>query len=372
MNGRLWAVVERDLRRFMRNPIVVVAGVLLPMVHLVILGSSFQGQLKHLPVAVVDQDHGPAARRVAALLFGLETGPQTIRVVPVSDQRRAAEMVRAGVVKAALIIPTNFSRDLARGSTPNLGLLTDNTDTISQKTITGALREAMPYLTQEVVAIRPDSSSPRLRPVELYPQVDYDASLVPGAVVMALFVGALGTGAVNLVLDKFLGIHESYLVTPLTRRDIVIGLHLSGTLIVTFSAVLVLILGLAVTGLTVSGGVMTWLLLFAFIVLTAWGALSLTFFLLARVAHPRIVGLFGGFLNVILFFPSGAVYPIESFPPWLRAFAAVNPETYAVHAIRSLIFKGANPIAVAWDAVFLAGFAVVMMLAAIAAFKRTL
>ena len=33
-------------------------------------------------------------------------------------------------------------------------------------------------------------------------------------------------------------------------------------------------------------------------------------------SHPRLVGAFAGFLNVILFFPSGAIYPIESFPPW--------------------------------------------------------
>jgi len=46
--------------------------------------------------------------------------------------------------------------------------------------------------------------------------------------------------------------------------------------------------------------------------------------------------------NAILFFPSGAVYPIESFPPWLRAFAQYNPETHAVSALKSILFKGAN------------------------------
>ena len=48
-----------------------------------------------------------------------------------------------------------------------------------------------------------------------------------------------------------------------------------------------------------------------------------------------------GFLNVILFSPSGAIYPIESFPGWLRTFARFNPETHAVSALKSILFKGA-------------------------------
>jgi ABC-2 type transport system permease protein len=75
---------------------------------------------------------------------------------------------------------------------------------------------------------------------------------------------------------------------------------------------------------------------------------------------------------VILFFPSGAIYPIESFPPWLRAFAHYNPETHAVSALKSILFKGANFAAISNDVTFLIVFTAIMLVIASMTVKRTL
>lgn len=369
---RMLAVVERDLRRFSRNPIVVLAGIFLPLVMLIILGNVFQGQLRHLPMAVVVLDTGQAARRVMQRLQGLEAGPRVIRVIRVSDPVEAERMVRAGRARAALVIPRDFSRDVVRGARPELGLLLDNTDAIAANAIHHALREAFTELGRDVIPIREATTLVQLRAVDAYRRLDYDASLVPGAVIMALFVGSLGVGAMNLVLDKFLGIHESYLVTPLTKFDIVGGLLISGSLIVSISATTVLLVGSALTGIRIPFDPALLGLMLALIILTAVGLLAMLFLVMSRMRHPRVVAILGGFLNVIFFFPSGAVYPIESFPPWLSVFSHVNPETYAVHALKALLFKGAGFGAVAGDFLFLAGFAVVMVVLATTTFKRGL
>jgi ABC-2 type transport system permease protein len=96
------------------------------------------------------------------------------------------------------------------------------------------------------------------------------------------------------------------------------------------------------------------------------------FALLGRADHPRLVGLLSGFMNVILFFPSGAVYPTASLPGWLKTFAMVNPEAYAVDALKALLFKGAGLTTVLADIGFLVVFIAVMMAIAIVLFKRTL
>jgi ABC-type multidrug transport system permease subunit len=85
-----------------------------------------------------------------------------------------------------------------------------------------------------------------------------------------------------------------------------------------------------------------------------------------------VVGILSGFLNVILFFPSGAVYPIASFPQWLKTFAKINPEAYAVDALKGLLFKGADLASIATDIAFLLVFTIVMMTTAIMTFRRTL
>jgi ABC-2 type transport system permease protein len=96
------------------------------------------------------------------------------------------------------------------------------------------------------------------------------------------------------------------------------------------------------------------------------------FVILGRANHPRIVGVLSGFLNVILFFPSGAIYPIASFPGWLKVFAKINPEAYAVDALKAILFKNAGLAVISGDIFFLVIFTAVMMTIAIATFKRTL
>ena len=61
---RLLAVVTRDLLKFRRNPVVLGMSILMPIIYLVILGNSFQGKLQGLPMAVVNHDTGPHAKRV--------------------------------------------------------------------------------------------------------------------------------------------------------------------------------------------------------------------------------------------------------------------------------------------------------------------
>jgi ABC-2 type transport system permease protein len=369
---RALAVAERDLKRFSRNPIVIFASILMPLVYLVIMGNSFQGELKHLSLAVVDQDNGPYARRVIELLQAMRDGPRTLDIVKLSDQKKAVDDVKNGFYKGALIIPPRFSEDVIKDVNPQIGLFLDNTDSISAAGISSAVSRSMGYLKSEYVSVRATIAKTQFRAVELYKKIDYDASLVPGIIVMAIFMGTTFTGAFSLVMDKFLGIHESYLSTPLTKMDIVIGIIISGVFITTLMAFIVMMGGMFITGIKLAGGLTSFILLIFTIVLTALGLLSMIFMVLGRADHPRIVGVTIGFLNVIFYFPSGAVYPIESLPGWLKAFAAVNPEAYAVHALKALILKGSGFVAVQNDLIFLAAFTGIMLFFATITFKRTM
>ena len=368
-----WAIMRRDLLKLSRNPLTIFTSVLLPIIYLVIFGNSFQGVLKNLPVVIVGQDSGPYGLRVMEKMQALAAGPRTIIVTYAHDPATAIQAVRDGRYKAALIIPADFSHNIAEGRIGELGLFTDNVDTISAATLEGVIAQAVVTLRAGYVTARePKLNLIALRPSNLFVTVDYDRSLIPGVIVMALFMGSLTSGVFNWVMDRFLGVTEAYLVTPISRWNLAAGVLGSSVLITSCSAVIVLIAGLLITGGTIVGGFRAFLMLVGIIVLGATGILAMTFALLARASNPRVVGASAGFLNVILFFPSGAVYPIESFPNWLRVFAEYNPETHAVRAIKSILFKGADFAAISSDVAFLFIFTAVMLIVAGFALKRTL
>lgn len=370
---KTWAIMRRDLLKLGRNPLTIVTSVLLPIIYLLIFGNSFQGVLKHLPVVIVSEDSGPYAIRVMEQMQALAAGPKTITVAYDTDPGQALQNVRNGVYKAALIIPPGFSHNLAEGGIGELGLFTDNVDTISAATLEGVFSQAAASIRAGYVTARePKLDQLVLRPSNLFTTVDYDRSLIPGVIVMALFMGSLTSGVFNWVMDRFMGITECYLVTPISRWNLAAGVLGSSVLVTSVASIIVLAAGLLLTGATITGGALAAAMLVGVIIIGATGILAMTFVLLARANNPRVVGASAGFLNVILFFPSGAVYPIESFPPWLRAFARYNPETHAVSALKSILFKGANFAAVSNDVAFLIVFTAIMLVLASLTVKRTL
>ena len=99
---------------------------------------------------------------------------------------------------------------------------------------------------------------------------------------------------------------------------------------------------------------------------------GMMFLLMVRVEDPLVPRAMFGVLNTLLFFPSGAIYPIEAFPKWLRAIAIVDPFTYAVHGFKAILIKDGGFASIERDLLFLFGFGTISLLLATPLFKRTL
>jgi ABC-2 type transport system permease protein len=108
------------------------------------------------------------------------------------------------------------------------------------------------------------------------------------------------------------------------------------------------------------------------VICTALALISMMFLLVVRVSDPLLPRALFGVLNTLLFFPSGAVYPIKAFPPWMRAITAVDPFTYAVDGFKCLLLKNTGLLAISGDIGFLLAFAIIALGAATLLFKRTL
>ena len=96
------------------------------------------------------------------------------------------------------------------------------------------------------------------------------------------------------------------------------------------------------------------------------------FLMMVRVKDPLMPRAIFGLLNTLLYFPSGAVYPQQAFPGWMKAIAVADPFTYSVHAFKSLLLKNTGFGAIAYDLAFLMVFSAIAMTAATLLFRRSL
>jgi ABC-2 type transport system permease protein len=135
----MWAIVERELRRFRRSPFLIVVSMIFPLVQLVILGYAFGGNVKHLKLAIVDQDHGLPAVKVRELAQAVSAGARTVDLVDYADQGQAVNDLRNGRVNGVLTIPPEFSRRMLQKNQPRVALIEDNTDNVVARALAGSL-----------------------------------------------------------------------------------------------------------------------------------------------------------------------------------------------------------------------------------------
>src|SRR5208337_2271071 len=107
---RIWALIERDMRRFRASPALMVVSMVLPLVQLVVLGYAFGGKIKNMEVGVVDQDHRVPAVQLREMCSAVAANAKTFETISYSDQRTALQDLRNGRINAVLNIPPEFSR----------------------------------------------------------------------------------------------------------------------------------------------------------------------------------------------------------------------------------------------------------------------
>lgn len=368
---RMFAIVERELRKFIRTPTLLVMTLILPLLQLVVLGNAFGGQIRHLNVAVVDEDGGPAARRVIEALQTLEANGDVARPIMYATETEASRDVGRGRIQGAVILPPQFSRRTYEGIRPRAGILLDNTDNIVSATLSGLLEGVVQQATRDLPAQRLNTIA-AAAPVELFPYVPYMQYMLPGVISLGMFMSVMIGGGISYLDDKQRGVHEGYLVTPITKLELVLGQNIAGTIKAVAGGMVITIVGALVSGVY---GVLepTHLLALFFVVtLTAFAFMTMMSCLVARMDNPMLPRAMFGVMNTLLYFPSGAIYPVQSLPSWLKGITYIDPFTYAVHALRVLLLKDASLIVILPDLAFLALFSGLMFWGSVTLFRRTL
>jgi ABC-2 type transport system permease protein len=369
--NRIWALVERDLRKFMRSPTLILVSMIMPLVQLVILGYAFGGKIHDLRVGVVNQDRGMPTVRLREMCGAIAANVRTFETVDYSDLQKAMRDLRNGKINGVLNFPPDYSRRVLAKDAPQVALIEDNTDNFAVGALQGAFSDIVGAYNQGDAPPRVPSGI-TLSVVELYPYVPYIQYLLSGSVVMAIFVSAMIGGGIIYIDDKARGLHEGYLVTPITKLELIMGFNLSGAAKAVLAGIVLTTVGSVIAGIPNPLEPIRLLKLLLVIVLTSLALISMMFFLMVRVNDPLVPRATFGVLNTLLYFPSGAVYPIYGFPPWMQVISKFDPFTYAVHAFKSLLLKNTGIMAIAGDLTFLAVFTLAMVVAETALFKRSL
>jgi ABC-2 type transport system permease protein len=386
--SRMWALVERDLRKFFRSPALMMSSMIFPMVQLIVLGYAFGGKITHVKVGLVDQDHTEESWRVREAFAGVTTGPKMFEVVDYDSLPKAMTDLRSGAIGGIVEIPEKFSRRAFSQDQPRIALIVDNTDQFTSSSLETELQSVVDQLNTNLISqmdVGPVSqlatSGPlasrlpeniALNIVEVYPYIEYIKYLLPGSIAMAVFIVSMIGGGITFIDDKSRGLHEGYLLTPIHKAELVIGLDLAGAIKGLMAGLVITFIGGLIAGIPDLWNPIRLFYLMIVVAMASLCMISFMFLMMVRIDDPLVPRAIFGVLNTLLFFPSGAIYPTYGFPAWLRAISIVDPFTYTVDALRNLLLRGSGIEGIYLDVLILAGFSAVMIAGSIALFKRQL
>ncbi len=384
--SRMWALVERDLRKFFRSPALMMSSMVFPMMQLIVLGYAFGGKITNVKVGVVDQDHTEESWQVREALAGVTTGPKMFQAVDYNSMPDAMDDLRSGVIGAVVDIPEKFSRRAYAQDQPRIALIVDNTDQFVSSSLESELQSVVDQMNTNLISeldVGPVSQLNTTGPlasrlpgeialniVEVYPYIEYIKYLLPGSIAMAIFIVAMIGGGITFIDDKSRGLHEGYLVTPIHKAELVMGLDLAGAIKGLMAGLVITFIGGLIAGIPRLWDPARLIYLMVVVAVASLCMISFMFLLMVRIDDPLVPRAIFGVLNTLLFFPSGAIYPTYGFPFWLRWISVIDPFTYTVHALRNLLLRGSGIEGIYRDVLILGGFAAVMIAGSIALFKR--
>lgn len=204
------------------------------------------------------------------------------------------------------------------------------------------------------------------------PGVNYQAFIFPGILTQSVLFSSIFFG-VYIVWDRKIDFLKEVLVAPISRTSIFIGKVIGGSTDSMIQSVILLLVGLALENFGMIQGIYfsPYSILLALIILfiTTVSFVSLGLIIGSQMESPEGFQLISSFLVFPLFFLSGALFPIDKLPIWIKPFTLLDPLTYAVDALRNVIL-GISQFSLMFDLGIMLVFLVLVILLGGLAFKR--
>jgi ABC-2 type transport system permease protein len=364
------AIWKREMRKWRRNRVQLVSSLLLPVLFLIVVGNAYSGSFSHVPIVIINQDSGVPGQVYSQTLQDSTALTVVSTNTSVSD---AMTMVDNGQIAGFILIPVNFSTSLVSinpiGSS-KINVTVDNTNVMVAQALNGIAAQALnqTFHDERVLTWFFNITGSPLRAGGSYINtLDRYSSgysfidfLAPGILAMTVLFTSLFAAGMPLILDREIGYFDMLLSTPSRRSEIVLGFTLAGVTKVVAQATFVLLIAVLV-GIHMALNPLSILYIYVIVILLALGFVGISIAMSVKVEITAFQFV-NGLINFPVFFLSGAFYPVESLPEWLRTVVLVNPMTYAVEGLRGVMIKGTSLLNVLPDVVIVGIFALLTQL----------
>ena len=358
---RLRGILKKEVLQILRDPSSILLALVMPLVLLFLFGYGVNLDAEHIPVAIVSDDHGEAARD---LIVRFDLSPN-FEVVRVGSVKEAELLVQSREADAIIALQNDFSARLLAGISGEgapVQLIVNGIDANRARLIEGYVKNVVGgwgRMREGRSGIAGGAMVSISQRIWFNEGAESRNFMVPGLITLIMTLIGILLTALVIAREWERGTMEAMLVTPLRRIDILLGkilpYYILGMLWMAMSVVVAVI----VFQVPFRGSIGALLLLSSLFMLASLGfGLLLSAAIRIQFVAAQI-SIVAGFLPA--FFLSGLIFDLESTPQMIQVVSHVVPARYFVTISHTLFMAG-----VLWSVLFpsrlvLAGMAVVFL-----------
>ena len=372
---RIWAVARKEFLHVLRDPRSLGMAVAIPVLMLVLFGYALTLDVDRVPLVVWDQSATPASRRLVSRFDGSR---YFSRVGDVDNYRALERAIDTRRALAALVVPTDFARRIEAGRPAPVQLILDGSDSNTATIALGYAEASVEGFAREIVLERvrrvgaslpPGPLDVRLR-VWFNEELESKNYIIPGLIAVIMMVIAALLTSLTVAREWERGTMEQLISTPVKGPELIVGKLAPYFVIGMVDVLLAVLMGEFLFDVPLRGDVA---LLFAVSAMFLVGALSMGILISTVMKNQLLasqVAMVATFLPAFLL--SGFMFAIANMPLPIQWITYVIPARYFVALLKGIYLKGVGLEILAGQAALLGAFSVVMVLLAIARFKKKL
>jgi ABC-2 type transport system permease protein len=340
---RTWAISRKELIHIRRDPISLLQVILLPVVLLLLYGYALTFDIKHVTIAVYDQERS----QLSEDFINQFRGSEYFRLEKFTNSYdELKNLITDHQVQAGLMLPFDFSQQYLRGKTAGGQALVDGTDSNTANIILGYVQAVTSAYSQKLLEQRVTEKGPgrNQMPVDAQTRFWFNEALesrnyiVPGliAVIMTV-VGALLT-SLTVVRELERGSMEGLMATPIKPTELLLGKLGPYFIIGMFDMVIVLAMGKFLFQVPLRGNPLLLIGLAAIFLIATLGQGLLISVTSENQLQAFQMGILVTFLPAFLL--SGFVFSIYLMPLPLQIVSYIIPARYLVTIAKGIYLKG--------------------------------
>ena len=346
-----------------RRTLLILFGI--PIAQIILFGQALSSEVKNIGIAVLDEANNTYSQQIT---HRLQASPYFKLKDPLLRYEQVEDQFKRGEIKAALIFPPDFGKDLYTSSGTSLQLITDGSDPNTAKTVQNYFSTMVASYQQE---LNPAVQLPYQITVEnrmLY-NVEQNGSMnfVPGVIALVFMIVSTALTSVAVVREKELGTMEILLVSPFKPIMILIAKAVPYLILSLINFTVILLLSVYMLDVPIRGNL---LLLYAESTLFIIICLSLGLLISTVTASQQtamLIAMMGMMLPTAFF--TGFMFPIENMPLIFQGISKVFPSSYYYSIVKKVMLKGLDFTYVWKETLILIAMAVIFLSLAMKKFK---